>query len=43
MQELEEVYSDMCMSLSDAVLQGSDVIYNKVPTNDIRNAYYALP
>ncbi|XP_060879899.1 uncharacterized protein LOC132951880 isoform X12 [Metopolophium dirhodum] len=40
LQELEDVYSDLCMSLSDAVLQGSDVIYNK--SSDQSKRYNAL-
>ncbi|XP_022166446.1 uncharacterized protein LOC111030999 isoform X2 [Myzus persicae] len=40
LQELEDVYSDLCMSLSDAVLQGSDVIYNK--STDQSKRYNAL-
>ncbi|XP_027848777.1 uncharacterized protein LOC114128466 isoform X8 [Aphis gossypii] len=40
LQELEDVYSDLCMSLSDAVLQGSDVICNK--SNDQSKRYNAL-
>ncbi|KAF0764490.1 Uncharacterized protein FWK35_00016517, partial [Aphis craccivora] len=40
LQELEDIYSDLCMSLSDAVLQGSDVICNK--SNDRSKRYNAL-
>lgn len=37
-QELEDVYTDLCLSLSDAVLQGSEIIYNKVNTIRILHA-----
>lgn len=30
MQELEEIYSELCVIVSDAVLQGADVISTKV-------------
>ncbi|XP_050428325.1 uncharacterized protein LOC126838181 isoform X13 [Adelges cooleyi] len=40
LQELEDVYSDLCLSLSDSVLQGSDIISNK--SNDQSKRYNAL-
>ncbi|XP_050536380.1 uncharacterized protein LOC126902806 isoform X8 [Daktulosphaira vitifoliae] len=40
LQELEEVYSDLCLTLSDAVLQGSETIYNK--SSDQSKRYNAL-
>lgn len=30
MQELEEIYSELCVIVSDAVLQGADVLSTKV-------------
>lgn len=33
MQELEEIYIDLCAIVSDAVLQGADIISTKVSEN----------